>query len=164
MLELLGEGGWELTDIAVPVQRARALPTFTLCPSGRSDAAMSGYGDLNSPTITRGLAMADELIAFLHASGKGISTLPEGFQETIKLRPDGAALRTVGGAFRSPGSSTASACARSPSGLAGLGVKRGDTVGIMLTNRPEFHLVDTAVLHLGCHTVLDLQHQLARAD
>uniref|UniRef100_UPI002619755C hypothetical protein n=1 Tax=uncultured Gordonia sp. TaxID=198437 RepID=UPI002619755C len=41
--------------------------------------------------------MADELITFPHASGKGISTLPEGFQETIKLRPDGVALRTVGG-------------------------------------------------------------------
>ena len=26
---------------------------------------------------------------------------------------------------------------------------RGDTVGIMLTNRPEFHLADTAALHLG---------------
>ncbi len=25
----------------------------------------------------------------------------------------------------------------------------GDTIGIMLTNRPEFHLVDTAALHLG---------------
>ena len=26
---------------------------------------------------------------------------------------------------------------------------RGDAVGLMLLNRPEFHLVDTAVLHLG---------------
>ena len=34
-------------------------------------------------------------------------------------------------------------------GLAALGVGRGDTVGIMLTNRPEFHLVDTGVLHAG---------------
>jgi long-subunit acyl-CoA synthetase (AMP-forming) len=34
-------------------------------------------------------------------------------------------------------------------GLAGLGVGRGDTVAIMLTNRPEFHLVDVAAMHLG---------------
>ena len=34
-------------------------------------------------------------------------------------------------------------------GLAALGVGRGDTVAIMLVNRPEFHLVDTAVMHLG---------------
>ena len=30
-----------------------------------------------------------------------------------------------------------------------LGVRRGDTVGLMLTNRPEFHLLDTAAMHLG---------------
>ncbi|MCT7293669.1 long-chain fatty acid--CoA ligase (plasmid) [Rhodococcus pyridinivorans] len=34
-------------------------------------------------------------------------------------------------------------------GLVALGVRSGDTVGIMLTNRPEFHLVDAAVMHLG---------------
>ncbi len=34
-------------------------------------------------------------------------------------------------------------------GLAGLGVGRGDTVALMMTNRPEFHLVDTAAFHLG---------------
>jgi len=34
-------------------------------------------------------------------------------------------------------------------GLAALGIKRGDTVGLMLTNRPEFHLFDTAALHAG---------------
>ena len=34
-------------------------------------------------------------------------------------------------------------------GLHALGVRRGDTVGFMLTNRPEFHLLDTAAMHLG---------------
>ena len=34
-------------------------------------------------------------------------------------------------------------------GLAGLGVKRGDTVALMLSNRPEFHLADLAVMSLG---------------
>jgi len=33
--------------------------------------------------------------------------------------------------------------------LHGLGVRRGDTVGFMLSNRPEFHLLDTAAMHLG---------------
>ncbi|MCH5642722.1 long-chain fatty acid--CoA ligase [Gordonia sp. ABSL49_1] len=38
---------------------------------------------------------------------------------------------------------------RVAAGLAALGVGRGDTVGIMLTNRPEFHVVDAAAMHLG---------------
>ncbi len=38
---------------------------------------------------------------------------------------------------------------RWPRGLAALGVSRGDTVAIMLTNRPEFHFFDAAAMHLG---------------
>jgi long-chain acyl-CoA synthetase len=34
-------------------------------------------------------------------------------------------------------------------GLAALGVRRGDTVALMLRNRPEFNVVDTAAMHLG---------------
>ena len=34
-------------------------------------------------------------------------------------------------------------------GLSALGVEPGHTVGLMLRNRPEFHLADTAILHLG---------------
>ncbi len=34
-------------------------------------------------------------------------------------------------------------------GLAKLGVGRGDTVAIMLGNRPEFHIVDLAAAMLG---------------
>lgn len=34
-------------------------------------------------------------------------------------------------------------------GLHALGVRRGDAVGIMLKNRPEFFMIDTAAQHLG---------------
>ncbi|MBS1677311.1 MAG: long-chain fatty acid--CoA ligase [Actinobacteria bacterium] len=34
-------------------------------------------------------------------------------------------------------------------GLAAIGVGKGDTVGMLLSNRPEFQLVDNAALHLG---------------
>ena len=34
-------------------------------------------------------------------------------------------------------------------GLAALGVTRGDTVALMLSNRPEFQIVDSAAMHLG---------------
>ena len=38
---------------------------------------------------------------------------------------------------------------RAAAGLAGLGLERGDELAIMLTNRPEFHWVDAAAMHLG---------------
>ncbi|MRH90197.1 AMP-binding protein [Nocardia sp. SYP-A9097] len=88
-------------------------------------------------------------IGYPHKSGKTVYTIPAAFQETLTLRPEQIAIRTVGGtreiSWREYGEHVRSIAA----GLAGLGVRRGDTVGIMLTNRPEFHLVDTAALHLG---------------
>src|SRR5262249_28332476 len=45
-------------------------------------------------------------------------------------------------------------------GLAKLGVRRGDTVALMIGNRPEFHLVDLAVTMLGA-TPFSLYQTLA---
>ncbi|MFF2550153.1 AMP-dependent synthetase/ligase [Nocardia sp. NPDC058058] len=88
-------------------------------------------------------------IGYPHKSGKTVYTIPEAFQETLTLRPEQIAIRTVGGtteiSWREYGERVRGIAA----GLAGLGVGHGDTVGIMLTNRPEFNLVDTAALHLG---------------
>ncbi|GAC69963.1 AMP-dependent synthetase/ligase [Gordonia soli] len=88
-------------------------------------------------------------ITFPHETGVQVSTLPEGFQETVRVRPTAVALRTVGGIQQITWAEYARRVEAIARGLAGIGVGRGDTVGIMLTNRPEFHLVDTAVLHLG---------------
>ncbi|MBF6129318.1 AMP-dependent synthetase/ligase [Nocardia brasiliensis] len=88
-------------------------------------------------------------IGYSHKSGKTVYTIPEAFQETMSMRPEQVALRTVGATqeitWREYGQRVRTIAA----GLARLGVGRGDTVGIMLTNRPEFNLVDTAALHLG---------------
>ncbi|WP_280422826.1 AMP-dependent synthetase/ligase [Nocardia carnea] len=88
-------------------------------------------------------------IAYTHRTGVTVRTVPAAFQQTLTLRPDSAALRTVGGTqeitWREYGQRVRALAA----GLAALGLTRGDTVGIMLTNRPEFNLLDTAALHLG---------------
>ena len=77
------------------------------------------------------------------------ATLCEAFQATARERPDAVALRTPGDdvsiTWREYGERVPAIAA----GLAALGVEPGDTVAIMLVNRPEFHLVDTAALHLG---------------
>ncbi|MEV0546823.1 AMP-dependent synthetase/ligase [Nocardia salmonicida] len=88
-------------------------------------------------------------IGFAHASGVTVHTVPAAFQQTAALRPDQIALRTVGGTQEITWAEYATRVRALAAGLAKLGVRRGDTVGIMLTNRPEFNLIDTAALHLG---------------
>ncbi|MFI6321018.1 AMP-binding protein [Nonomuraea sp. NPDC050556] len=76
-------------------------------------------------------------------------TLPEAFQHACRQRPDTVALRTPGDAVRLTWAQYDEAVRRIAGGLASLGVRRGDTVAVMLTNRPEFHLAATAAEHLG---------------
>ena len=77
------------------------------------------------------------------------ATMCEAFQATVARYPDELALRTAGGAVAITWGDYAGRVRQIAAGLAGLGVRRGDTVALMMTNRPEFHLVDTAALHLG---------------
>ncbi|MCX4092895.1 AMP-dependent synthetase/ligase [Nocardia sp. alder85J] len=88
-------------------------------------------------------------IGFTHRSGATVHTVPAAFQQTAVLRPHQVALRTVGGTQQITWREYAQRVRAIAAGLAKLGVRHGDTVGLMLTNRPEFNLVDTAVLHLG---------------
>ena len=76
-------------------------------------------------------------------------TLCAAFQATVAERPGQVALRTPGGGTTITWEEYGRRVGNIASGLAGLGVGRGDTVGIMMVNRPEFHLADTAALHLG---------------
>ena len=77
------------------------------------------------------------------------TTLCEAFQATAARDPEAVALRTPGDKVTITWREYASRVRQLAAGLAGLGVRPGDTVGIMLTNRPEFHLFDTAALHAG---------------
>jgi long-chain acyl-CoA synthetase len=77
------------------------------------------------------------------------ATMCEAFQITASERPDQVALRSIGDAASITFAQYAGRVRRLAGALHALGVRRGDTVGFMLTNRPEFHLLDTAAMHLG---------------
>jgi long-subunit acyl-CoA synthetase (AMP-forming) len=73
----------------------------------------------------------------------------EAFQITAAERSAQVALRTIGDATSITFGEYAERVRRLAGGLHALGVRRGDAVACMLTNRPEFHLLDTAAMHLG---------------
>jgi long-chain acyl-CoA synthetase len=77
------------------------------------------------------------------------STMCEAFQITAAEHPELIALRVPGGAVEISYGQYADRIRAIAGGLHSLGVRRGDTVGLMLLNRPEFNLCDTAAMHLG---------------
>jgi long-subunit acyl-CoA synthetase (AMP-forming) len=76
-------------------------------------------------------------------------TLCAAFQEFVRKTPGEVIIRTPGGGTVITWREWDRRVRKLAAGLAAVGVKRGDTVGLMLSNRPEFHLVDAAALHLG---------------
>jgi long-chain acyl-CoA synthetase len=81
--------------------------------------------------------------------GLGASTLCEAFQLTAAAHPDRVALRLKDGEHELTWGDYADKVKKLAAGLASLGLGPDDTLGIMLTNRPEFHFADTAAMHLG---------------
>jgi long-chain acyl-CoA synthetase len=76
-------------------------------------------------------------------------TMCGAFQVTAAERPDAVAIRTKGDELTITWGEYAQRVKKLAAGLAALGLGRGQTIGLMLNNRPEFHLVDTAAMHLG---------------
>jgi len=76
-------------------------------------------------------------------------SLAELFQRNATERPDAVALRTPGGAVEITWREYAQRAGRMAAALAALRVRRGDTIALMLTNRPEFNIADTGALLLG---------------
>jgi long-chain acyl-CoA synthetase len=76
-------------------------------------------------------------------------TLCAAFQSFVERSPDAVIIRTVKGTTEITWREWDKRVRKLAAGLAALGVTRGDTVGLMVANRPEFHLVDAAALHLG---------------
>ncbi|WP_216205136.1 AMP-dependent synthetase/ligase [Amycolatopsis aidingensis] len=92
------------------------------------------------------------------------TALPEtfcaAFQDTTARWPEEVALRTPDGETSITWREYAERVADIAAGLAGLDVRHGDTVALMLTNRPEFHLADVGALHAGA-TPFSLYNTLA---
>jgi long-subunit acyl-CoA synthetase (AMP-forming) len=75
--------------------------------------------------------------------------MAEAFRRTVAAAPDRVAVRTLDDATSLTYGELARRVDALAGGLARLGVRRGDTVALMLGNRPEFHLADLAVMTLG---------------
>jgi long-chain acyl-CoA synthetase len=82
-------------------------------------------------------------------AGLDASTIAEAFQVTARTHPERCALRLKDDELSLTWAEYADKVRRTAAGLAGLGLKRGSSLAIMLTNRPEFHWFDAAALHLG---------------
>jgi long-chain acyl-CoA synthetase len=79
----------------------------------------------------------------------GAATLCEAFAATAREWADSPALRAAGGDVVLTWGEYAARVRAVAGGLAALGVGAGDTVALMLTNRPEAHVADTATMQLG---------------
>jgi len=85
------------------------------------------------------------------AAGRAVDapTVTEALRRTAANNPDIVAVRLPDESVSLTWAELLERVDAVAGGLAKLGVTRGDTVAIMLSNRPEFHIVDLAVAMLG---------------
>jgi long-subunit acyl-CoA synthetase (AMP-forming) len=77
------------------------------------------------------------------------ATVAEAVRRTAAAHPDQVAIRTPDDSVTLTWAGLLERVDAVAGGLARLGVRRGDCVAIMLSNRPEFHIADLAVMTLG---------------
>jgi long-subunit acyl-CoA synthetase (AMP-forming) len=77
------------------------------------------------------------------------ATIAEAFRITAGQRESEVAVRTKGDEVSLTWGELRERVDALAGGLSALGVKRGDSVALMLSNRPEFHLCDLAVMMCG---------------
>src|SRR3954463_15999341 len=90
--------------------------------------------------------------SILPATGEravGAATMAEAFRITAADHADRVALRTKDDELSLTWGELAERVDALAGGLHALGVRRGDRVGLMIGNRPEFHIADLAVTTLG---------------
>ncbi|KQY01285.1 hypothetical protein ASD37_30040 [Mycobacterium sp. Root135] len=77
------------------------------------------------------------------------TTLAQAFLDTARRRGDAPAILTADMAVTLTWSQYSQDASRVAGGLGAAGLRRGQTLGLLLSNRPEFHLADAAALLLG---------------
>jgi long-subunit acyl-CoA synthetase (AMP-forming) len=77
------------------------------------------------------------------------ATIAEAFRITAAERAEDVAIRTRGDAFTITWGELRERVDALAGGLAELGLQRGETLALMLSNRPEFHICDLAGMMLG---------------
>jgi long-chain acyl-CoA synthetase len=77
------------------------------------------------------------------------ATIAEAFRITAETHPDRVAVRTRDDSVSLTWGELRERVDEVAAGLAELGVGPGDTVALMLSNRPEFHVADLAAMSLG---------------
>jgi long-chain acyl-CoA synthetase len=79
-------------------------------------------------------------------------TMCDALDLTARRMPDLVAVRTADGASSYTYSQYRAAIADAAAALHTRGVRRGDVVALMFENRPVFHVLDAAVMHVGAVT------------
>src|SRR5918995_3047277 len=90
-----------------------------------------------------------ETIAAATRRSLGARTMTEAFRLTVEDQPDRVAVRTKDDEVSLTWAQLRERVDALAGGLAGLGLGRGDTIALMLGNRPEFHIADLAAMTLG---------------
>src|SRR4051812_34710288 len=77
------------------------------------------------------------------------ATIAEAFRLTVEDHPDRIAVRTLDDGVAYTWAQLRDRVDALAGGLHRLGVRRGDTVALMISNRPEFMVADLAAMTLG---------------
>src|SRR3984893_7868111 len=94
----------------------------------------------------------ESAVSQLKTGGRSASqaaTIAEAFRITAAERADEVAIRTKDDAFTITWGALRERVDALAGGLAKLGLERGQTIALLIGNRPEFHICDLATMMLG---------------
>ena len=138
------------------IRRARAISRTTLTPRGADRARVDIRDSLRKsevfPSGAEGRSDIQGAATQTKASpppATRAATIAEAFRITSAERADDVAIRTKGDEIAITWGELRERADALAGGLASLGLGHGDTIALMLSNRPEFHVCDLGAMMLG---------------